>query len=72
MNKHYDLLKETVTPQSFHQEVKEVPETPKSIMTREDLETEESKTVPVVKHKMMSLLTLVKEFSQDRKSKSKN
>mmetsp|Transcript_34648 Transcript_34648/g.34275 ORF Transcript_34648/g.34275 Transcript_34648/m.34275 type:complete len:96 (-) Transcript_34648:453-740(-) len=70
--KHYELLKETATPQSLCESI-EPEKTPKSAYTREELETEESKTSTVVRHKLMSLLTLVKEFTNKKlKNNAKN
>lgn len=70
--KHYELLKETATHQSLCESI-EPEKTPKSVYTREELETEESKSSTVVRHKLMSLLTLVKEFTNKKlKNNNKN
>ena len=41
--------------------------------SKDELKTEDSKTLaPIVRHKLMSLLTLVNEFTSSKKSRSKN
>ncbi len=71
-SKHYELLKETIFPQSISEEKKDVNKTPNSLYSKEEDAAEETKSPTVVKHKLMSLLTLVKEYTKGKKSKNKN
>jgi len=66
LNKHYELLKEPVQSDLPVQSIKEEE-------LNEELWTEDSKAIiPVIKHKLMSLLWLVKEFTKTKRSKGRN
>ncbi|CAI2387104.1 unnamed protein product [Moneuplotes crassus] len=71
LEKHFEILKETVTPLTICED-KESEKLPTTACSNEELKIEDSKSLNVVKHKSMSLLTLVQEFMSTKGLKFKD
>ena len=69
LTKYYELINEN----NKHQINSRKPEKLENEEEKDDLQLEDSKsTPPVIKHKLMSLLWLVKEFTKTKRSKGRN